>query len=663
MLIQEAKKPLHRHPRTKLPLLPHQCVLFDKWEHHQSFILATKTGSGKTAAVTLPVIHKTESAIFIYPTNALIQDQEQSIAHLIQQEGLKVKVLTPHNIHEKYGDEDYQLVRIDAAKLEEFRQALRVRKKGDALLRILQPDKPKIILTNPDIVYLIFSLRYGDKSAELVGHFQAYPTAVFDEFHLYHGVELAHALFLIHLAQEFRGFQRIVLLSATPTPEVLPLINRALNNPLVIDMQSTCQYPQVGERVISHHLEFICNYAGTDEVITIAEYLHQKRSLLQKARDSNTDSNYVPCVVILNSVISAIRLEDSLVAMGWAREEIGVIRGLMAKEDRTIDNKLVVIGTSAIEVGIDFRTDLLLFLASDRTSFLQRLGRLGRHGPGTAVLFGDSREHTAFTSFPDSLSKDQFEDHISLVYRERDAFPWFPETTGGILTVFAQVEAIREQVLRDHGTSETNKKQLSHWLDNAILNFGRKMGWEDKITKVNKQIAKFRYSSVVRWIPDYLKYTSFRGSLPAITVYDYAEKRRGRSPKYQADLFALLKWGNLAGPYNSDTDITFINGFRTEYPHKIWLSNPFDEENVGGIYTTSDYPDLAILQDGRITTVSSAFTVRPYIFTLVPLDFAMKLDWRLPWVKCGSNGNKAAVFDSPALIVWEMWKKSGFYST
>ncbi len=663
MQIQEYEMPLHRHPKTKLPLLPHQCVLFDAWDKNQSFILTTKTGSGKTAAVTLPVIHRKESAIFIYPTNALIQDQEQSIVHLMQKEGLKVKVLTPHNINDKYGDEDYHLIRIDAARLEEFRQVMKLRKKGDALLRILQPAKAKIILINPDIVYLIFALKYGEKSAELISHFQAYPTAVFDEFHLYQGIELAHSLFLIHLVQEFGGFQRIVLLSATPTSEVMHLIDKALNNPLVIDMNSTCRYPQVGKRLIAHRLEFSCNYVGRDEVATISEYLQQTRNSLQQKRSLNADSTYVPCVVILNSVISAIRLEDNLVALGWKRNEIGVIRGLMAKKDRTIDNKLVVIGTSAIEVGIDFRTDLLIFLASDRSSFLQRLGRLGRHAPGTAILFGDSREYAAFQSFPDSLSRDQFEEYICNVYVDRDAFPWFPGTTGGMLTMISQAEAIREQVLRDYRASETIKKELDGWLDKVILSFGSKMGWEKEITKIHKLIKTVRHGSLGKWISDYFKHTSFRGSLPTITVYDYAEKRRGRTPKYQADLLSLLKWGNLTGSnYETDSNIIFINGFRTEYPHKIWLLNSFDDEKFGYIYTTSNYPDLAILQDGRITPISNAFTVRPYIFTLVPLDFARRLDWRLPWIKCGMMGNKAAVFDSPALIVQEMWKRSGFHS-
>jgi len=40
---------------------------------------------------------------------------------------------------------------------------------------------------------------------------------------------------------------------------------------------------------------------------------------------------------------------------------------------------VLVIGTSAVDVGVDFRIHLLIFEAGDSAIFVQRLGRLGRH--------------------------------------------------------------------------------------------------------------------------------------------------------------------------------------------------------------------------------------------------------------------------------------------
>jgi len=58
---------------------------------------------------------------------------------------------------------------------------------------------------------------------------------------------------------------------------------------------------------------------------------------------------------------------------------MAIIRGLSAKDVRNIEGKLLAIGTSAIEVGIDFKCDYLIFEAFEAASFMQRFGRVGRH--------------------------------------------------------------------------------------------------------------------------------------------------------------------------------------------------------------------------------------------------------------------------------------------
>ena len=67
----------------------HQAVLFDEWHNHTAFLLTTKTGSGKTQAAALPVVANRESAFFVYPTNALVQDQQRSILKLVRGMGWK----------------------------------------------------------------------------------------------------------------------------------------------------------------------------------------------------------------------------------------------------------------------------------------------------------------------------------------------------------------------------------------------------------------------------------------------------------------------------------------------------------------------------------------------------------------------------------------------
>ncbi len=368
---------------VRTSLYPHQAAMYNEWSNHTGFLLVTKTGSGKTRATALPVLKNCESAVFVYPTNALIQDQSRAIQQLMDDEGITYRERTPETANERVGTEEYEIVQISAHTLAAFAKAwgMGEKQKGAALIRLIQQDKRKIVLINPDILYLLYSLRYPG-SQEVLAHFQAYKTIVFDEFHLYNGVELAHVLFLIFLAQRTGAFQRVVLLSATPNEEVETYLNRLIN-PLVIDADVTVPQPVCGERTVAHDIELNALPVVQAVVETAQSKVLELRNELYRLQTENREANeagdYVPCVVILNSVVNAIALEDALVEAGIPRTEIAPIRGLSARSSRNVEGKTLVIGTAAIEVGIDFKTDYLIFEAGDQASFMQRFGRLGRH--------------------------------------------------------------------------------------------------------------------------------------------------------------------------------------------------------------------------------------------------------------------------------------------
>ncbi|MFM9158512.1 MAG: helicase-related protein, partial [Dolichospermum sp.] len=69
--------------------------------------------------------------------------------------------------------------------------------------------------------------------------------------------------------------------------------------------------------------------------------------------------------------------------------EVREISGRIDKQERekihdelkNSQQSVLIVGTSAVDVGVDFRIHLLIFEASDSATFIQRLGRLGRH-PG-----------------------------------------------------------------------------------------------------------------------------------------------------------------------------------------------------------------------------------------------------------------------------------------
>lgn len=654
---------LHPYPGVKRALYPHQAIILDEWEQREAFLLLTKTGSGKTAAAALPFLLRVkdpdfrEGAVFVYPTNALIEDQERSIRQLAEAEGVAVASLMPETVQAKYGAEQVVLVRVDAERLEAFAKAYHFRKpdgswdKGRALAEVLRLDKPKIVLVNPDILYLVYTLAYRH-SAESVATLQAYQTLVFDEFHLYGGVELAHILFLIHLARALHTFRRVLLLSATPDAQTREWVERLLG-PYVIDASTTTARPASGQRQVAHPVNLQCVNRGTDVVEMAGAQILALRGTLRGLRAQSADPDYIPGVVILNSVVNAIELEDSLVANGFARDEIASVRGLVSRAARDVRGKTLVVGTSAIEVGIDFKCDYLIFETGDAAGFMQRFGRVGRHQPGTAYLLESNRVAEAWAGHTE-LSRDDLEKQVYALYEAADARPWFVGTEMGLFTIFAQANALRRRTAETYHADPDHVKAISSWLDDVLNEYAVKMGLQRQLFQVRKRYERLaRGSEYERWIRDYEAIDAFRTSLPSVPVYDKNEaERRGREfAQYMVDVYTLARKAHQFR-YNERTGNMVVYG-GWEKPHRVYFRQTFTDDDCGILRTTADYPDMILFREGHKTSASySLVKPRPHIFIVLPQDFRRYTDWRMAIFECGQY---IVAFDGDALLLREIW--------
>ena len=537
------------------------------------------------------------------------------------------------------------------------------KQRGEALKRLLQQDKRKIILINPDILYLLYSLRYRG-SQEILALFQAFETIVFDEFHLYNGVELAHVLFFIFLAQRMGAFQRVVLLSATPNEEVKTYLDRLLN-PLVIDANVNVPQPVCGERTVAHDVELNVLPTARDVVETAQSKVLELKNELCRLQIENQETNktgdYVPCVVILNSVVNAIALEDALVESGIPRTAIAPIRGLSARSSRDVRGKMLVIGTAAIEVGIDFKTDYLIFEAGDQASFMQRFGRLGRHSVGQAFLLATPRECEAVQSLGNDISRDNLEKGVTTIYPGQDAKGWFVDTQCGAFTVLAQAENFRGRIIDDWSADEPMKAEIETWLNDALTDYAAKMC----LTQMKRARLKLRRKPT--WFEHYKELASFRTSLPSQEVWDVREKENERDWSYDADVKMLLTRAKRLW-YNDEHNRLYVKGYG-KY-RQVWLSKTFEdkhEDECCGIpYTTADYSveDMKFIQEGHQTSVSHVMAKRKYkehvtghVFVLVPEYLRHELDWRLAWFRCGSRGKYIIAFDGDALLLKEIYDR------
>jgi hypothetical protein len=256
-------------------------------------------------------------------------------------------------------------------------------------------------------------------------------------------------------------------------------------------------------------------HRGTDVVKTAGAQILALRETLRSLRAQSADPHYIPGVVILNSVVDAIELEDHLVTNGFAREEIASVRGLVSRAARDVRGKTLVVGTSAIEVGIDFKCDYLIFEAGDAAGFMQRFGRVGRHQPGTAYLLESNRVVEAFAAHTE-IGRDDIKRQVYALYDVADARPWFVGTEMGVLTVFAQANALRRRVAETHYADPGRVDAISAWLDKVLDDYADKMGLKRQLLCVRKRYERLeRGSKYERWIRDMRQLTHFGLRCPA----------------------------------------------------------------------------------------------------------------------------------------------------
>lgn len=642
--------PLVQHPLVLTPLYHHQAVMLDEWTNHGTFLVGTKTGTGKTAAAVLPILKYKESAIMVYPTNELIRNQVAGVANIARLEGLNPCIYNPETTKEEFGKADVLLVHIDAAALEKWGREKGWGSKWKVLNRLLKSNKT-IIFTNPDILFLIFAIRYR---GEALAALQGYRTLVVDEFHLYQGVEFAHALFMVHMARHMGMFERVVLLSATPDPEVKKIL-KDFFTPLEIDLSTRSRYVGEEKRTAVHEVEIIPCHAGTDPVETAVSTIISLREKLIELGKQESEPDYIPAVVVLNSVVNAIRLEDRLVEEGFSRDELLIVRGLSQRDIRQKrPEHLLVIGTSAIEVGVDFKCDNLVFEAFEAPSFMQRFGRVGRHRPGTAYVICPENIRSGIEGLDTEVARDEFETKVYDWYATPESRPWFINTRGGLITVYALINNIVSKIQEGYQGSLENIEEIKNKLEDIAEKYAEKFHCERLLAAIRSQFDKAGQGiKEYRWLKVYQELNTFRTSLPSIPFYDFAEKirRGGQYASYNVDLISLLRRAEGL-KFDQKLGMVTVKGYgKCKKVSAIGISSYLG--NYGRFFQTIDFPELSVLQNDHCTPVSHIMTLKNHIFTIVPKDL-VAVDWRLPVLNCGQS---LIAFDGAALLVNELYLK------
>ncbi|HEY9662812.1 MAG TPA: type I-D CRISPR-associated helicase Cas3', partial [Allocoleopsis sp.] len=241
--------------------------------------------------------------------------------------------------------------------------------------------------------------------------------------------------------------------------------------------------------------------------------------------------------IILNSIAAVKRLtpffRQLLDPYGLT---VGENTGLSGKEERarSLDADLVL-GTSTIDVGVDFKINFLICESSDAGNFIQRLGRLGRHDGyeqnGQQIRF-DS--FTAYALVPNFLIERLFEDSaaplqdngtydrpffhnaINEKYRQINDFQGYYRHWGAVQSLYLGRKLNDRTIQQQYAGSLEQFKQTCEQVFDASFNrvAGQVSSWAKDWQQLSGKTGN----------PIYEDALSFRGSSPLqCSLYDLTE--------------------------------------------------------------------------------------------------------------------------------------------
>ncbi|RKU22809.1 type I-D CRISPR-associated helicase Cas3' [Candidatus Poribacteria bacterium] len=336
------------------------------------------TGDGKSLAAYLPGLVDNRRVLAMYPTIELILDQLEQIKSYCKKFN---RDITPECMFSEH--------------LYELRSELELGSQARAIEFVAGGHE--ILLTNPDIFNLIANFKYMSKHQNpdrlLQTILNCYDIFLFDEFHIYDVSQVVSVLTaMLYIIEQTRGTgnqKKFVFLSATPNPLLLECLEQSGLRYKIIDgdyhfesadeqnWNQICQpftlhFHSVGRQTeawIQNHYQEIVNWFS-----------------------DNPNSRGA---IIVNSVATAKRITEFFNEHDFPYS-FGEITGITGTRKREANRKAkLIVGTSTVDVGIDFEINYLIFEALDSGSWVQRLGRLGRH----KGYKQDDGKEVAFTKF------------------------------------------------------------------------------------------------------------------------------------------------------------------------------------------------------------------------------------------------------------------------
>lgn len=532
------------------------------------------TGGGKTMFWEDGSIRHRKDTLVMYPTNALTADQVKSISN---------------DISEVYNaEDDVAIIMITAPELEKERKKRdgEVGGNGELISTLIREKKREydsvIAFTNPDI---FTNMRHNNYKASLANRVsEIFERVVVDEFHV---ADTAGKTTILNLVRQLWNNEdtrtdEVIFLTATPDRRIKQMLNEddvyevyskeqeadlsnvkndenynAIQPPVDIEFRRGRTF-QVGSQLLSDKWrQGLLDFIRQDQRTII---------MLDSKKEVNKVSNFLS---------QALDEYESIKIDGNTK------KGLKSKIQRFNDEstKSVITSNSAVEVGIDFETDQIIFSGMKNSRFLQRLGRLrNREDKRKAIAYVPANVYEALErakdngTIPDSgkVSRDTLQEILDNAFfhsREPHSYP----ATFGAHEAYEHAlrEAKGEAPETKHKVMENAKKRIE---EDMLEPYGIDVDWEE-----SHDIHKRKIDDL---LPTLMQY---RSSGPSVIMY-----RKDNNIISTEEFQSVLRTG--------DIEIVPRNEFYARVPENQHSSIKSKESYTNGyiIYHGNEYQQRVI---------------------------------------------------------------------
>jgi CRISPR-associated endonuclease/helicase Cas3 len=546
----------------------HQLALRELVHRDDGFVAVndSPTGGGKTSSWLAPALSEQIDTIAIYPTNALVVDQTDQVTAASDVVDHDVSVLT-----------------VTAEKLADKRREFGVQSNGEAIHRWYRAEKRKrnqvILLTNPDIFVMMCRDLYRNTSRA----YKKFPFIVVDEFHRAGRKEQNTLRYLLDELYERDERQhqldKIVFLSATPDEQQEQRFEHAMTAPYHLltetdttERRSFAEMPATGWREVMPPVELDVRTAptfGTADQLLDDDF-EDLISFCRDQSDPHTDRDRI--AIILDGIHEVQRVFEQL--HDELNRQVERIDGFhsenKAEKLRSFD---VLVSNSAVEVGIDFDIDRLLFAGHNHASFLQRLGRLRNKTKTCRARCYVPRQiaHELSAHKNERLTRSDLDVVLDEAYpdpRQPTSFGWRYSAPEELQHIDNRIRDASSEQQEDIALAGQNRIQR-HFLDGTNVRLD-----SDDIQRAKKSIDR-RVLKKLQW---------YRGDSVQALVYDQTE-----DIVRTYDLFYLLRYG----------DVEFV----TEREFERIVPAKYEEQ----VSRTARYVDGFCLYNGTIQTTEEGW--------------------------------------------------------